>query len=111
MTTRRFHSGDKVALVKFQRYRPCASPFWKLEGSQYGILTTWASETGTSVNGVPISATKLADLRLHTHHSVKVRIGVKESAEHGGGINIFGKGFGNYDQDIILRLFFDETVS
>ena len=25
-------------------------------------------------------------------------------AEHPGGVNIFGKGFGNYDQDIIMRL-------
>jgi hypothetical protein len=26
------------------------------------------------------------------------------TAEHPGGINIFGRGFGNYDQDIVLRL-------
>jgi predicted transcriptional regulator len=29
---------------------------------------------------------------------------VKEDAEHPGGINIFGRGFGNYDQDIVLRI-------
>jgi predicted transcriptional regulator len=29
---------------------------------------------------------------------------VPETAEHPGGINIFGRGFGNYDQDIVLRL-------
>ena len=32
------------------------------------------------------------------------RIGVKPEARHPGGINIFGRGFGNYDQDIVLRL-------
>jgi predicted transcriptional regulator len=32
------------------------------------------------------------------------RIAVKPDAKHLGGINIFGRGFGNYDQDIILRL-------
>ena len=32
------------------------------------------------------------------------RIGVREDARHPGGINIFGRGFGNYDQDIVLRL-------
>jgi predicted transcriptional regulator len=29
---------------------------------------------------------------------------VKADAKHPGGINIFGRGFGNYDQDIVLRL-------
>jgi predicted transcriptional regulator len=33
-----------------------------------------------------------------------VRVGVKEDARHPGGINIFGNGFGNHSQDIVLRL-------
>jgi predicted transcriptional regulator len=36
---------------------------------------------------------------------VKVRIGISARAKHEGGINIFGKGFGDYDQDIILKLY------
>lgn len=32
-----------------------------------------------------------------------MRVGIDEDAEHPGGVNIFGKGFGNHDQDIILR--------
>jgi predicted transcriptional regulator len=79
--------------------------FWKLEGSQYGLLTTWSvSSEGSFVDDKPVSKVTLEDLRIPDHHSIKVRIGVKENAEHVGGINIFGKGFGNYDQDIILRL-------
>ncbi|GHV93583.1 hypothetical protein AGMMS50268_40860 [Spirochaetia bacterium] len=62
------------------------------------------------INDEPISAIKIEDLRLRDHHSIKVRIGVKNSAEHIGGINIFGKGFGNYDQDIILKLFFKDSL-
>jgi predicted transcriptional regulator len=82
-------------------------PFWKLEGSQYGLLTTWqVNSQGTLVNDEPVSSISLEKLVLHNHHSIKVRIGVKNSAKHMGGINIFGKGFGNYDQNIILRLFF-----
>jgi predicted transcriptional regulator len=82
-------------------------PFWKLEGSHYGILTVWSiSEDGSFVNGEKVSPTRLEELQLRSHHSIKVRIMVKNSAEHVGGINIFGKGFGNYDQDIILRLSF-----
>jgi predicted transcriptional regulator len=84
-------------------------PFWKLEGSQYGILTTWlVSSSGSFVEGKAVSGIRPEDLRLLDHHSVRVRIGVKDSADHVGGVNIFGRGFGNYDQDIILRLIFKD---
>jgi predicted transcriptional regulator len=33
-----------------------------------------------------------------------MRIEVKRDARHPGGLNIFGRGFGNYDQDIVLRV-------
>ena len=81
--------------------------WWKLEGSQYGLLKNWSvTEEGAFVDGVAISEAKLSDLLIPEHHSVRVRFGVKENAEHPGGLNIFGKGFGNYDQDIIMRLYF-----
>ena len=38
------------------------------------------------------------------HHSIRMRIGIDAKAEHPGGVNIFGRGFGNYDQDIVMRL-------
>jgi predicted transcriptional regulator len=82
--------------------------FWKLEGSQYGLLTTWeVTEKGTFIDRRQVSEAKLGDLKLNDHHSVKVRIGIENNAEHVGGINIFGKGFGDYDQDIILKMYAD----
>ena len=81
--------------------------WWKLEGSQYGLLKHWiVTEEGSFVDGVRVSDVKLRDLDLPAHHSIRVRIGIKEDAEHLGGLNIFGRGFGNYDQDLVLRLFF-----
>jgi len=81
--------------------------WWKLEGSQYGLLKNWSvTDEGAYVDGVKISGVTLDALDLPNHHSVKVRIGVKEEAEHLGGMNIFGRGFGNYGQDILLRLLF-----
>jgi predicted transcriptional regulator len=81
--------------------------WWKLEGSQYGLLKHWiVAEDGSSVDGVRVSSVTLKDLNLAAHHSIRVRIGVKDSAEHLGGMNIFGRGFGNYDQDLVLRLYF-----
>jgi len=79
--------------------------WWKLEGSQYGKLKTWRiGATGTFVDGVRISDTRIDELDLPRHHSIRMRIGIDPKAGHPGGVNIFGKGFGNYDQDIIMRL-------
>jgi predicted transcriptional regulator len=81
--------------------------WWKLEGSQYGLLKNWGvTADGSFVDGVRISDVRLKDLALPDHHSIRVRIGVKADAEHVGGMNLFGRGFGNYDQAIALRLYF-----
>jgi predicted transcriptional regulator len=81
--------------------------WWKLEGSQYGLLKQWSvTREGSFVDGVMVSRVALTDLKLPEHHSIRVRIGVKETAEHPGGMNLFGRGFGNHDQDVILRLYF-----
>ena len=80
--------------------------FWKLEGSQYGIMSTWeVTAEGTFIDRRQVSKVNLEDLSLNDHHSIKVRIGIADNAEHTGGLNIFGKGFGDYDQDIILKLY------
>ena len=80
--------------------------WWKLEGSQYGKLKTWkVSAAGTFIDGVRISDTTIGELDIPSHHSIRMRIGIDSHAEHPGGVNIFGKGFGNYDQDIVMRLY------
>jgi len=80
--------------------------WWKLEGSQYGLNKVWSvTEEGSYIDGVLVSPVTVTDLRLSDHHSVKVKIGIKEDAPHVGGVNIFGRGFGNYDQDIVLRMY------
>ena len=79
--------------------------WWKLKGSQYGKLKNWRiGQNGTYVDGVRISDISIHSLDVARHHSIRLRIGVHDDAKHPGGINIFGRGFGNYDQDIVLRL-------
>lgn len=81
--------------------------WWKLEGSQYGLLKSWlVTDEGSFVDGMRISDLKLEDLNLKEHHSIKVCFCIKEDAENVGGINIFGRGFGNYNHDILLNLSF-----
>ncbi|MDJ0389201.1 helix-turn-helix domain-containing protein [Roseomonas sp. E05] len=79
--------------------------WWKLEGSQYGKLTNWrVTERGTYLDGIKLSSVNLAQLDLQSHHSIRLRIGIEEGARHPGGVNIFGRHFGNHDQDILLRM-------
>jgi predicted transcriptional regulator len=84
------------------RYTP---RWWKLEGSQYGELTRWhVSDRGTFMGETRLSDVTLADLRLADHHSIRLRVGIDDGAAHPGGVNIFGRGFGNHNQDILMRL-------
>ncbi|MFC6487056.1 ArsR/SmtB family transcription factor [Nitratireductor sp. GCM10026969] len=79
--------------------------WWKLKGSQYGMLKSWTvNHSGTYVDGVRISDVTLNEIGLSDHHSIRLRIEVKPDARHPGGVNIFGRGFGNYDQDIVMRI-------
>jgi predicted transcriptional regulator len=89
--------GDKRGL-----YTP---DWWKLAGSQYGALKTWRVTAGGTIrDGETVSATTIGDLDLNSHRAVRVRVVVKDGARHPGGINIFGRGFGNHDRYIVLRL-------
>ena len=98
--------GDWISPGDFGDTRGVYTPqWWKLEGSQYGKLVTWQiSKRGTSVNDVQISNVGLDELELDRHHGIRLRIGIDEAARHPGGINIFGRGFGNHDQDIVMRI-------
>jgi predicted transcriptional regulator len=86
--------------------------WWKLEGSQYGHLKTFkVTQRATELDGKKVSRATLGDLHLDEHHSIRLRIGIDEHAKHPGGVNIFGRGFGNYDQDIILRLYLKQPAA
>jgi len=79
--------------------------WWKLAGSQYGLLKRWSvTKTGFFVDGVKVSDVVISDLGIRNHTSIKVKIGIKENAKNIGGVNIFGNSFGNYAQDIVMRL-------
>jgi hypothetical protein len=56
------------------------------------------------VDGVPLSGIDLDDLGLTSGDPVAIRVGVRADADHVGGINLFGRAFGNYPQDLELRI-------
>ena len=78
--------------------------YWPVQNTQYGILTQWSvNEFETSVNYETISSVAIADLHLEKARYITLRIGIKEDAKHIGGLNLFGRHFGNYPQAISLQ--------
>lgn len=82
------------------------SPEWWLPSStQYGLLTRWrVDDTGSYLNDEPISDVTLTQLSLTDKPYISLKIGVKPDAVHQGGINLFGEGFGDHKQSIVMRL-------
>lgn len=79
--------------------------WWETYNSQYGLLKVWqVNGNGSYIDGLRLSEMTLEDLQLGQKPFIAVRIGVKAEAKNVGGLNIFGRKFGNYPQDISLRL-------
>ena len=79
--------------------------WWDSKDSQYGVLKRWlVSDEGAFIDGYSLSGVTTRDLRISEERVIKVRFGVKADALHVGGINIFGRAYGNYPQDLTLRI-------
>ena len=87
------------------------NPGWWVEHmTQHGLLKIWSvAADGTYVDGTKVSETPISRLMLAPQQSITVRFGVKPDAEHQGGFNLFGRGFGNYAQDLVLRLHYSRS--
>jgi predicted transcriptional regulator len=79
--------------------------WWFPDWNQYGMLKMLVvNHKGTFVDGKKISSVTIDDLDITPKSSIKFRLEVPENAEHVGGLTIFGKGFGNYNQDINVKI-------
>lgn len=81
--------------------------WWEEWNSQFGLLKMWkVTADGAYVDGIRVSNVALTDLQLSRGQFISLRIGVKPDAENVGGLNLFGRYFGNYPQDIHMRMRF-----
>ncbi len=79
--------------------------WWEEKDSQFGVLKRWlVTGGGTTIDGVRLSTVDLEALELRAGRPIVVRIGVRPDAENVGGLNLFGRAFGNYPQDLNLRI-------
>ncbi|MGG1878567.1 helix-turn-helix domain-containing protein [Paenibacillus cisolokensis] len=86
--------GDRKGKLTPERWR---------SGSEYGLLTEWRiTGSGSQVNGQDASPTTIGDLELSFNRPIRVRFEVSRDAAHPNGMNLFGSGFGDHPQDIVL---------
>ncbi len=80
--------------------------WWPHNLNQYGLLKTIRiTGHGTYVDGDPMSDISIADLDTSCDRWT-LRIEVKEDAKNVGGATIFGKKFGNHNQDILFKMYY-----
>ena len=85
--------------------------WWFLNWNQYGLLKLLViNKKGTFIDGLKISDVNINQFDLNYKSILKFKIGVPDDAEHIGGLTIFGKTFGNYNQDINVRINYSPIV-
>ncbi len=73
--------------------------------TQYGFLVKWRiDDKGCWVNDKKVADSPVyKDLGLVNKNDIRVRFGIAPDAENSGGLNLFGKHYGDFEQDIVLR--------
>ncbi len=79
--------------------------WWFPNWNQYGLLKMLViNPQGTFIDGLKISDVTTTQLALDSQNDLRFRFQVQEPAKNVGGLTLFGKGFGNYNQDIRVRV-------
>lgn len=79
--------------------------FWPLNATQYGLLYKLTVQSdGCRLNNRFVNADlTVQDIAAEKSDHIQLKFGIKESAEHQGGLNLFGKEFGDFPQDIVMK--------
>ncbi|WP_340022320.1 ArsR family transcriptional regulator [Paenibacillus sp. FSL K6-1096] len=103
--------GTWTAPGNFSDVRGKLTPtWWNNELSQYGLLKHLrVTKNNTGIDGQKISSVTLPQLKIEDSPFIKLRIGIDGNSNNKGGLTIFGEHFGNYPQNILLKLFYTEA--
>ncbi len=83
--------------------------WWSSSNTQYGKLVSLSvTEEGATLNGI-VSERKvrLSDLQIEQGNKLVFKFGNKSTALNVGGFNVFGRHFGDYPQDICLKITYE----
>lgn len=84
------------------RYTP---KWWHRNVNQYGLLKTIRIDAnGTYMDGERMSHISIEDIKLEEPFWT-LRFAVDDDAENIGGLTLYGAGFGNHNQDIVIRVY------
>lgn len=79
--------------------------WWSLDNTQFGYRKEWrVTGEGSFLEGSRVGDLTIDRLDLAHRSKITARIGIAPDAEYHGGINVFGRHFGNVNQDIMLRV-------
>ena len=80
--------------------------YWPVTSSQFGQLKKFSVDNaGVYIDNVfQHNQITFDDLHLFDNDCINLKIGVKKDAEHRGGLTLFGKNFGDFEQAIIMKI-------
>ncbi|RAI98281.1 putative transcriptional regulator [Paenibacillus pabuli] len=85
--------------------------WWHSDVNQYGVLKVLRiNAEGTFIDGQRISDVRIHDLDLQAATYWTIQLSPEEGVPGRGGLTLFGKGFGNYDQDILIRYYYEGAL-
>lgn len=86
--------------------------WWDPNWNQYGLLKFLSiSDNGTFIDGVKVSDVNLNDVNIIPGTPIKLKMEVAEDSIYKGGLTLFGSSFGNYNQDIKVRMQYKQNNS
>ena len=84
------------------RYTP---EWWSITSNQYGLMKNLVvNHLGTFIDSIQISGVTIDELNLTSESTIHFRLSVPEKAKHVGGLTIYGRNFGNFEQDIKIQI-------
>jgi predicted transcriptional regulator len=82
--------------------------WWSPNWNQHGLLKLLSiNKEGTFIDGRKISEVCIDQLEINYKSDIIFRIAIPAETGNVGGLTIFGKGFGNYNQHINVRMIFE----
>ena len=80
-------------------------PWWVLSMNQYGTLMKMRiNEQGTFFDDKPAGGLTIGDLNIKSGERIRLRLSVPEGQPNSRGLTIFGRGFGNHNSGMVVRI-------
>lgn len=79
--------------------------WWFPNWNQYGLLKMIViNRKGTFIDGLKISDVTIGQFDLNYKSTIRLKLMVREDLGNTGGLTVYGSRFGNYNQDINVRI-------